>query len=144
MQPRVKRILFTLLIIALGVFFYGLFGRNTLLLTLTDETVTLTGPDDSSYSVPFAKIASMELREDFEPGEVVDGGVKNHIRYGQWHNGEFGDYRLFVSDKIAPVIVLRTVDGEVLVYNYESEKTTRSHFETFPAFLIDQGYEIRS
>ena len=144
MQPRIKRILFTLLIIVLGVFFYGVFGRNTLLLSLDNDAVRLSGPENSAYSVPFSSIASMELREDFNPGEPVDGGTKNHIRYGLWHNPEFGDYQLFTSDKIDTVIVLRTADGEVLVYNYESDKTTLSYFESFAAFLIEQGYAIET
>ena len=135
MQPRIRRILLTLLILALAIFFYGVFGRNTLLLSLGDETVTLSGPENSSFSVPFSSIASMELRESFSPGAAVDGGVKNHIRYGLWHNDEWGDYQLFTSEKIEPVIVLRTTDGNVLVYNYESEKTTRSHYETFTDYL---------
>ena len=91
MQPRTRRILLTLLILALTIFFYGVFGRNTLLLSLGDETVTLSGPENSSFSVPFSSIASMELRESFSPGAAVDGGVKNHIRYGLWHNDEWGD-----------------------------------------------------
>lgn len=144
MQPRIKRILFTLLIIALGVFFYGVFGRNTLLLSLDNDAVTLSGPESSAYSVPFSSIASMELREDFDPGEAVEGGTKNHIRYGLWHNPEFGDYQLFASDRIDTVIVLRTAGGEVLVYNYESEQTTRSHYESFLVFLRQQGYELQS
>lgn len=135
MQPRTRRILLTLLILALAIFFYGVFGRNTLLLSLGDETVTLSGPENSSFSVPFSSIASMELRESFSPGAAVDGGVKNHIRYGLWHNDEWGDYQLFSSEKIEPVIVLHATDGTVLVYNYESEKTTRSHFETFTDYL---------
>ncbi len=135
MQPRTRRILLTLLILALAIFFYGVFGRNTLLLSLGDETVTLSGPENSSFSVPFSSIASMELRESFSPGAAVDGGVKNHIRYGLWHNDEWGDYQLFSSEKIEPVIVLYTEEGDVLVYNYESDKTTRSHFETFTDYL---------
>ncbi len=144
MQPRIKRILFTLLIIALGVFFYGVFGRNTLLLSLDNDAVTLSGPENSAYSVPFSSIASMELREDFDPGEPVDGGTKNHIRYGLWHNAEFGDYQLFASGRIDTVIVLQAAGGEVLVYNYESEQTTRSHYESFLVFLRQQGYELQS
>ena len=135
MQPRTRRILLTLLILALTIFFYGVFGRNTLLLSLGDETVTLSGPENSSFSVPFSSIASMELRESFSPGAAVDGGVKNHIRYGLWHNDEWGDYQLFTSEKIGPVIVLYTEEGDVLVYNYESDKTTRSHYETFTDYL---------
>jgi len=135
MQPRTRRILLTLLILALAIFFYGVFGRNTLLLSLGDETVTLSGPENSSFSVPFSSIASMELRESFSPGAAVDGGVKNHIRYGLWHNDEWGDYQLFTSEKIEPVIVLYTEEGDVLVYNYESDKTTRSHYETFTDYL---------
>lgn len=135
MQPRTRRILLTLLILALAIFFYGVFGRNTLLLSLGDEAVTLSGPENSSFSVPFSSIASMELRESFSPGAAVDGGVKNHIRYGLWHNDEWGDYQLFTSEKIEPVIVLYTEEGDVLVYNYESDKTTRSHYETFTDYL---------
>ena len=144
MQPRVKRILLFLAVLAMAFVFYGVFGRNTLLLTLENETVALSGPEGSSFSVPYSAIASMELREAFEPGTAVDGGVKNHIRYGLWQNEEFGEYRLFASDKIGPVIVLRNAEGETLVYNYESDKTTRSHYESFLDFLRQQGYEIQS
>lgn len=144
MQPRVKRILLILVVLALAFVFYGVFGRNTLLLTLENETVALSGPEDSSFSVPYFAIASMELRDSFDPGAAVDGGIKNRIRYGLWQNEEFGEYRLFASDKIGPVIVLRTADGETLVYNYESEQTTRSHYESFLDFLRQQGYEIQA
>lgn len=142
MQSRVKRILLPLSVLVLALFFYGIFGSNTLLLSLEGEAVTLTGPEDSSFSVPYSKIASMELREDFEPGIAVSGGLKNHIRYGLWHNEELGDYQLFASDKIDVVILLRTTEGEALVFNYESADTTRNFFETYSAFLAEQGYTV--
>lgn len=142
MQPRVKRILLTLLVLALAIFFYGVFGRNILLLTLENESVTLSGPDSSVCSVPYSNIVSMELHENFDPGAAVDGGIKNHIRYGLWNNDKFGNYNLFVSEKINPVIILQTDSGEVLVFNYESEKTTRSFYESFTGFLLEQGYNV--
>lgn len=126
----------------MAVFFYGAFGRNTLLLTLEGEAVTLTGPEGSSFSVPYSEIASMDLREGFEPGTAVDGGTKNRIRYGLWHNEELGDYQLFASSKIDVVILLRTAEGEAVVFNYESADTTRSFFDTYSAFLAEQGYAI--
>ena len=129
-----------LLILALAIFFYGTFGRSTLLLSLADEAVTVTGPEDSFFSVPYGEIASMELREDFDPGIPVDGGLKSHIRYGLWHNEELQDYQLFASDKIGVIILLRTTGGEVLVFNYESENTTRTYYGSFPDFLAQQGY----
>ena len=142
MTPRVKRTLLFLLILVLAVFFYGAFGRNTLLLSLADETVTVTGPEDSSFSVPYGEIALMELREDFDPGVSVDGGLKNNIRYGLWHNEELQNYQLFASDKIGVVILLRTTGGDVLVFNYESEDTTRSYYGSFTEFLAQQGYAV--
>ena len=129
-----------LLILALAIFFYGTFGRSTLLLSLADEAVTVTGPEDSFFSIPYGEIASMELREDFDPGIPVDGGLKNHIRYGLWHNEELENYQLFASDKIGVIILLRTTGGEVLVFNYESENTTRTYYGSFPDFLAQQGY----
>ena len=84
----------------------------------------------------------MELRESFDPGTALDGGVKNRICYGLWHNEEFGDYHLFVSEKIDMVIVLQTARGEVLVFNYESEETTRRYFDSFTVFLTDEGYSV--
>ena len=140
MQSRVKRILLPLFIVVVAVFFYNVFGSNTLLLSLEGEAVTLTGPEGSSFSVPYSNIVSMELREDFEPGTAVNGGLKNRICYGLWHNEELGDYQLFISDKINVVILLHTTAGETLVFNYESEDTTRNFFDTYPAFLAEQGY----
>ena len=140
MTPRVKRTMLFLLILVLAIFFYGAFGRDTLLLSLADETVTVTGPEESSFSVPYREIASMELREDFDCGVPVDGDLKNHIRYGLWHNEELQNYQLFASDKIGVVILLRTTGGDVLVFNYESEDTTRSYYDSFTDFLAEQGY----
>lgn len=140
MTPRVKRTMLFLLILALAIFFYGALGRNTLLLSLADETVTVTGPEDSFFSVPYGEIASMELREDFDPGIPVDGGLKNHIRYGLWQNEELENYQLFASDKIGVVILLRMTGGDVLVFNYESEDTTRTYYGSFPDFLAGHGY----
>ena len=142
MESRVKRILLPLFIVVLAVFFYNVFGSNTLLLSLEGEAVNLTGPENSSFSVPYSEIASMGLREDFEPGTAVNGDLKNHIRYGLWHNEELGDYQLFASDKIDVVILLRTTEGEALVFNSESADTTRNFFETHSAFLAEQGYAV--
>ena len=139
MQPQIKRALTVLLVLILAFAFYGVFGRNTLQLSLEGSTVTLSGPEGSSFSVPQSEIASMELRESFEFGTATDGGVKNHIRYGLWTNAEFGEYRLFTSEKIAPVIVLTTREGETLVFNYESENTTRNYFESFTDYLRQSG-----
>lgn len=140
MPSSVKRILLPLFILVLAIFFYNAFGSNTLLLSLEGEAITLTGPEGSSFSVPYSKIASMELREDFDPGAPVNGGLKSRIRYGLWHNEELGDYQLFASDKIDVVILLRTTEGETLVFNYESTDTTHNFFDTYPAFLAEQGY----
>ena len=144
MTTRGRRILLFVFILALAVFFYGAFGSNTLLLSLEGEAITLTGPEDSSFSVPYAEITSMELLENFDPGTAVNGGLKNHIRYGLWHNEALGDYRLFASDKIDVVILLRTTAGETLVFNYESADTTRNFYDTYPTFLTGQGYPIQA
>ena len=144
MPPRGKRILLFIFILALALFFYGAFGSNTLLLSLEGDAITLTGPEDSSFSVPYAGIASMELLESFDPGLAVEGGLKNHIRYGLWHNEALGDYRLFASDKIDAVILLRTTSGEALVFNYESADSTLNFYDTYPAFLAGQGYPIQT
>ena len=84
----------------------------------------------------------MELHEDFDCGVPVDGGLKNHIRYGLWHNEELENYRLFASDKIGVVVLLRTTGGDVLVFNYESEDTTRGYYGSFTEFLTQQGYAV--
>ena len=141
LTSRIKRILL-LAVLALAIIFYGTFGKNTLLMSLEGEAVTLTGPDNTSYSVPYSLIRSMDLREAFDYGAPVNGGLKNHIRYGLWENEELGKYQLFASDKITPVILLRTSNGETLVFNYESEATTLEYYNSFPAFLLDQGYDL--
>ena len=74
MSASKKNLIFILLVFVV-VTAYTLFGGGKGYdFSLENETLTVSGPEEYSFSVPFADIADVALAEDFDPGLCVSGG----------------------------------------------------------------------
>ena len=83
--------------------------------------------------IPFDDISYVELRDDVDYGMRTGGFGGTDISSGNFRNDEFGSYRLAIHNGVGLCIVVHLVDGDVVVFNMDSEESTR----TFYADLVD-------
>lgn len=83
---------------------------------------------DSGYTseLKWDEVASLELQETLPDGTLVEGTDTRKEKSGIWTNDTFGEYELIVNAKVTNCIVCRTTSGRVMVFNFESEESTKS------------------
>lgn len=118
---------------------FGLFWKqnaNSVSIQFQDDSMTLSAPESDAFTIDIAygDISSMELVQDLDLGSCVDGTEEELRKNGMWENTAFGQYYLCIYTNIPQYIVLHTTDG-VVVFNYESEDTTKKLYEAF----VDSG-----
>jgi len=102
-----------------------------------DDAITLTGPGRSSVSVLYSDIDSIELIPLPAPGEKAGGGSSRSWYWGTWKNEKYGEYSLFASKKSSKGILIRTSDGNVVIFNQESDSDTENTYKMFELLLAD-------
>lgn len=80
-------------------------------------------------TIEYTEIESVELREKFDVGSRVGGFASNKVSTGNFHNDEFGTYKLAIHNGMRPVIVVHCTDGNVVVFDAGSPDGTRTMFE---------------
>ncbi len=80
-------------------------------------------------TIGYTEIESVELREEFDVGRRVGGFASNKVSTGNFHNDEFGNYKLAIHNGMRPVIVVHCTDGGVVVFDAGSPDGTRTMFE---------------
>lgn len=98
---------------------------------VTVEADGLSFEADSGYTsqLKWDEIQSLELREDFSYGTPVEGTDSNKEKSGIWNNGELGEYELFSNAKLGCCIVCKRESGRAIVFNFESDESTRSLYD---------------
>lgn len=135
MSASKKNLLFMLVII-LAVTAYTLFGgKGGSGFSLDNEILTISGPEEYSFSVACRDIADVSLAEDFDPGLCVSGGSTRKYCWGTWQNAELGDYELCMLAAIDDCIVVTDTAGKHYVFNIESERTTTDFVPSFLEYL---------
>ena len=111
---------------------------------LEETRFGITDAEGVTHFFGYAEADSIELFSDlksFDKGEQVDGTATRSLCSGTWRNSEFGEYELHVQTKLKTYIVVHDAGG-VLVFNLESDETTRSLYDYFieqRASLKDQA-----
>lgn len=136
MSASKKNLIFILLVFVV-VTAYTLFGGGgkDFDFSLENETLTVGGPEEYSFSVPFADIADVALAEDFDPGLCVSGGSSRKYNWGTWENAAFGEYQLCMLAKLSDCVVVTAADGAHYVFNIESDRTTAEFASSFREYL---------
>lgn len=95
---------------------------------VTVEADGLSFQTESGYTseLKWDDISTIELREGFAYGTLAEGTDNSKEKSGIWYNETFGEYELIANAKVANCIVCFTESGRVMVFNYESEESTRS------------------
>lgn len=121
-----RTILLWLVVIAAMAFF--MHPRRAVDMDGNDDSLTLSSASGYEVTIRYDRVESVELRDSFDFGMLIDGIDAKKEKSGAWRNDEFGDYRLCVDARISSVIVL-TGDDSVMVVNYGSEKSTESLYD---------------
>ena len=94
-------------------------------LNVTGNSLTVSGPEDFSFTVDVDQIDRIELVELTDMGTAAeDGGETKSLYWGNWENDAWGRYTLCVSKRSDTAILITTVDDRRYVFNYESDETT--------------------
>lgn len=114
---------------------FGLGGYDGLSPVLEETQFGITGLDGVTHTFVYAD-SDIELREGLqdylakEKGELVAGEETKRVCSGTYHNDAFGNYQLHVQTKYNNYIVVRS-GGEVIVFNLESDETTKELYKYF-------------
>lgn len=104
-------------------------GSTVITVTIEEDGLSIASEEGNGFRLKWEEVQSLELRDEWDYGTLVEGTDNGKEKSGIWENAETGEYELFVSDKIQSVIYCTLDEGEPLVFNYESEKTTASLYD---------------
>ncbi len=126
MSERLKNFLWLVLVLVIFSIVTFVRGSFSMYLDLGESAIVVSAPQNFIYQLPYENIADVELIEEFESGTMVDGNANRQYFWGTWENEAWGQYTLCAAKKIDCAILIRETNGNILVINYESEKTTAS------------------
>ena len=110
--------------------------------TLTEDSLSFSGPGEFEVSVEFKNLASVAFRENLELGDCITGGSEKGYTYGVWKNEEFGEYALHVLTKVQAYVILTEADGSTVVANFENARTTEDFSKNLIEYLQSMGYLV--
>ena len=126
MSPKSKTFA-NILVFLVALFLFSSFqDRSTISIDFEDNALLLGAPNDFSLSIAYDQIETLELSEQPDSGSAISGDENRKCRWGEWENDTWGKYTQCTLKKVDPIILLTTSDGEIVVFNYESEDATTS------------------
>ena len=140
-----RRIVTFLVAVLIVVLFYLMRGGYSISLELQEnDSITVGGPQDITYSVCYEDIDAVELLHDFDPGECLEGGTKFGYSYGTWKSEAYGEYTFIAKSKAKVYIALNDTDSRVLVFDYEGDETTENLYQLILDLLEQRGISLNS
>lgn len=125
-----------IIIFLAALFLLNMFrGSSVTSVNFDDDALILGAPKDFSLTIEYDQIDTLELVEQFDPGTAVSGSENRKYRWGEWENDTWGQYALCTTKKIDTAICLTTLDGKIVVFNYESHDSTVSMHQMFIELL---------
>ena len=91
-----------------------------------------------SDSIFLSDTAGVEYSESFEAGEMAEGTVGRSHMAGTWKNSD-GEYRLYYNTGADSVIMVRSENGSLAVFNFADEKTTKVFYDALVNYLGEVG-----
>lgn len=116
-------------------------GKTSASVDINQENIVLSGPDGYHRSIDYTQVNADSVKlvgeEDLdEPGSAVTGGENNKYRWGQWENDNWGTYSQCILRKVDFAVLFETVDGETVIFNVESEDTTKAFVDAFRELVV--------
>ena len=139
MSGRLKNFLFLLAFLAAFTLLTLFRGGMSVAPRFEESELTVAGPRQFSYTIPYDQIASIEPVTLDAAGTMLSGGESRGFYWGSWENGAWGRYTLCASKRFDAAILITARDGSRLVFNYEGEDTTVSMLQLLSDILEHQA-----
>ena len=120
--------------LAVTTVFALVYSGDSTVLDVGESSLTINGAGNTSYTIAYEDIQSVELVYSPDYGTSIDGGKKQMYAYGIWNNESWGEYRLYVNTNIDVCIVITEIE-RVFVFNYINEQTTKDLYNSFLEYL---------
>lgn len=116
-------------------------GKTSAAVDINQENIVLSGPDGYSRVIDNNQVNADSVKllgeeELDEPGSMATGGENYKYRWGQWENDDWGTYSQCILRKVDCAILFETVDGETVIFNVESEDTTKAFADAFRELVV--------
>lgn len=138
MRQGIKNFLWIILVLVAFFAFSALRGGTAMYLDFGEDAVVATAPEHFSHTVNYDAITNLELVDEFDPGTMISGGETRKLYWGTWKNDIWGEYTLCASKKIDNALLVTSSNGELLVLNYENEKTTEALLTLFSDLVANR------
>ena len=112
-------------------------GGGAVLLDFDEDSFSISGIEDFSYSVNYGDIDTVELLAPADLGTAVDRAESGPYSYGVWHSDAWGDYTLCVTSRADNFIIISEINGHVTVFNYQNTSSTELVFQDFQRLLAE-------
>ena len=126
-------ILFLLIIIVIAVTTMCQ-SSTAIKIAFADDLMALSSMD-YSMNIPYADVRELELVEDPDLGKVSDGKNKPELQSGIWENEAWGEYHLCFNPNATNCVVVHLRDGQIFVFNSNSNEATAKTYEEFLTYL---------
>ena len=133
-----KRNLLVIIAIFVGVTIYFIVKKgspNPYSFSVADDMISLTGGNDYAYSVAFDDIDSIELEQNLDIGECIEGASNRSHICGIYENDRFGRYDLWVIKKVNSYIIITDKADHVLVINFEDARSTNELYKAILEYI---------
>lgn len=138
-RNRIRSYGVSLLIIVLAFLFLGNTFRSSIDVRLDESGLILTSGSEYTVTIAYEDIVSIELADSADPGTLVEGTETSTEYSGVWKNDRWGEYSLFINPKLSRYLIFTTADGSVTVFNYQSDSSTESFYDSFCTMLEEYG-----
>lgn len=136
MSSRLKNLIWLVVILVAFTVFISVHGDGSIDVNFDDRELVLTAPEQFSCSVKYDEIKALELVDLTDLGSVVSGSENSTYKWGSYKNELWGEYALFINQKIDNGILITTKNDERIVFNLENRDTTTALLDSFRE-LID-------
>lgn len=127
----VRAVLHLLGVVAAAAIFLAVFGKWSVKTGVyaAEGGIRLEMPSGSTCEIIYEDITELKLislPDDY--GVCIDGDRKKGCSYGVWENDDWGSYTLCVKDDVPDAVWIRQ-GNDIIVFNYEGSKPTKSFYE---------------
>lgn len=132
MDKRKTNILLALLVIAVALVFYTVNPPDSVYFHMEDDVIYVEGPEEFQYSIPVRDVEKFVLVED---SVYANGQKTGRVVCGRYANDSWGEHIQCAHTKI-PVCIAVIGQGETILFNVESEETTRSLYKALLEYPV--------
>lgn len=126
-------ILFLLIIIVIAVTTMCQ-STTAIKIAFADDLMALSSMD-YSMNIPYADVLELELVDAPDLGKVSGGKNKPELQSGVWENETWGEYHLCFNPNATNCIVVRLRDGQIFVFNCNTNEATVETYKEFLTYL---------